>query len=106
MSEENVEAVRRFLDAYNRRDIEALLAELDPEVEWHPALPEALELSEIRDLGDQVLAVGSFRTVGRGSGVEMESPLGVVSDMKDGRATRVLTFLDPRDALEAAGLSE
>jgi ketosteroid isomerase-like protein len=136
MSQENVEATKRFNDAYNRRDVEGMLAELDPEVEWHPALPEALmgrgpavyrghggvrsmfadlygafaelhvELSEIRDLGDQVLAVGSFRTVGRGSGVEMESPLGVVSDMKDGRATRILTFLDPRDALEAAGLKE
>jgi len=90
MSEENVESVKRFLDAYNRRDVEGMLAELDPEVEWHPALPEALmgrgpavyrghggvrsmfadlygafaelhvEVSEIRDLGDQVLAVGSF----------------------------------------------
>ena len=47
--------------------------------------PSFVELSEIRDLGDQVLAVGSFRTVGREQ-VEMESPLGVVSDMKDGRA--------------------
>ena len=42
MSQEDVESVKRFLDAYNRRDVEGMLAELDPEVEWHPALPEAL----------------------------------------------------------------
>jgi ketosteroid isomerase-like protein len=80
MSQENVEAFKRGLDAYNRRDLDALLEELDPDVEWHPALAvvlggkqtvfrghqgvresiqeedEALaefqyELSEIRDLG-------------------------------------------------------
>ena len=29
----------RFIDAYNRRDVDALLEELDPAVEWRPALP-------------------------------------------------------------------
>ena len=33
MSQENVETFKRGLDAYNRRDIEALLEELDPDVE-------------------------------------------------------------------------
>jgi uncharacterized protein with GYD domain len=36
MSQENLETFKRGLDAYNRRDIDALLEELDPEVEWHP----------------------------------------------------------------------
>jgi hypothetical protein len=35
MSEENVEAHKRGVEAINCRDIEALLEELDPEVEWH-----------------------------------------------------------------------
>jgi hypothetical protein len=39
MSEENVESFKRGIEAGNRRDIEALLAELDPDVEWHAALP-------------------------------------------------------------------
>ena len=43
MSQENVDAVRRFVDAYNRRDIEAMLEELDPEVEWHPAILALVE---------------------------------------------------------------
>ena len=38
MSEENVEAAERAIDAVNRRDIEAVLEELDPEVEWHPMI--------------------------------------------------------------------
>ena len=87
MSEENAELLRRAVEAYNRRDIEALVAELDPEVEWHPALPGLIvgaaaiyrghdgiaemfrdfyevldeiqfEYSEIHDLGDRVVAIG------------------------------------------------
>jgi hypothetical protein len=34
MSQENVEAFRRGARAYDRRDIDALLDELDPDVEW------------------------------------------------------------------------
>ena len=42
MSQENVEAVKRGIYAFNCRDMEGLLAELDPAVEWHPALLAAL----------------------------------------------------------------
>ena len=35
MSQENVEALKRAVDANNRRDYEALLEEFDPDVEWH-----------------------------------------------------------------------
>ena len=38
MSQENVEIVRRVSDAYNRRDVGAMLDELHPEIEWHPWL--------------------------------------------------------------------
>jgi hypothetical protein len=38
MSQENVEAFQRGLEARNRGDVETLLQELDPEVEWHSAL--------------------------------------------------------------------
>ena len=38
MSQENVQAAERAIDAVNRRDIEAVLEELDPEVEWHPMI--------------------------------------------------------------------
>jgi len=135
MSEENLEAFKRGIEVYNRGDVEALLALLDPAIEWHMALQAALgggaaiyhghegvreylrdmdeafaevhlDFSDIRDLDDRILAVGSFHTVGRGSGAEIESPLGVVVDVRDEKLTRVLTYLDRNEALEAAGLPE
>ena len=135
MSKEDVEAFKRGLDTFNRRDVEALLEELDPEVEWHPALPvlvggeatvyrghegiremlrdlyEAfaenhVEIWEIRDLGDRLVVIGRTRARGKESGAETESPWGGVAEYKDGRAIRIRTYLDPNDALEAAGLSE
>ena len=135
MSQDNVEQTKRAADAYNRRDVEALLEELDPEVEWHSALSVLLsgratvyrghggvrdwfreldevvaevhvEYTNIRDLGDRVIAIGHIRTRGRGSGVVTESPIAMVSDTRNGKSVRVRSYLDPREALEAAGLSE
>lgn len=134
MSEANVETFKRALDAYNLRDVEAVLETLDPEVEWHAALVVSLEgearvyrghagireffrdtdnvldeihaeYSEIHDLGDRIVATGRLRTRGKGSGAEATSPLGVVSDIRNGKTIRVRTYLDPKDALEAAGLT-
>ncbi len=135
MSQENVEAFKRFLDAYNRRDVEAMLEGLDPEVEYHAALPMLLGgeatvyrghegvrrlfgeiydafdeihvwYSEVRDLGDRVVAIGHIRMRGKGSGAETESPAAVVIDNRDGKAVRVQTYLDPQEALDDTGLSE
>ncbi len=135
MSQENVELFKRGADAYNRRDAETLLEGLDPEVEWYPALLVMLggeatvyrghdgvrellrevdetlaeihvEFTDIRDLGDRIVAIGLLRTRGKASGVQTESPLGYVADFKNGKGIRVRTYLDPKDALEAAGLSE
>jgi ketosteroid isomerase-like protein len=135
MSEENVQAFKRFADANNRRDVEALLAELDTEVEWQSAVLRSLggettvhrghdgvremlrdlyeafsefqvDFSEIRDLGDRVVAIGRWVTRGEESGVETAPPLASVVDFKNGKAIRVRSYLDPQDALEAAGLGE
>ena len=135
MSQETVATFKRSVDAYNRRDVEAMLETLDPEVEWHSALMVPLggeaavyrghagireffrgldevfdewdaDFPQIRDLGDRIFAIGHVRTRGRGSGAETESSLVSVSDLKNGRAIRVRTYLDPAEALEAAGLSE
>src|ERR1700730_9308394 len=39
MSEKNVELARRYRDAYNMRDIEAMLACCDPNIAYHAAWP-------------------------------------------------------------------
>ena len=135
MSEENVAALRPGAEAFNRRDIEAMLNEVDDEVEWHAVLPMMLggeatvsrghdgvremfrdqfdvldeihvEYVEIRDLGDRVFATGRLRARGKGSGAEIESPYFTVVDMKNGKVLRFSTYLDVEEALEAAGLPE
>ena len=135
MSQENVEVFKRAFDAINRGDAEALVAELDPEVEWHGAILMAMggtqtvyrghegvrewlrglyetlsdfqaEYPEIRDLGERTVAIGRVRARGAVSEAQIESPHGTVTDFKDGKAIRVRTYLDPNEALEAAGLAE
>lgn len=133
MSRENVETFKRAADAYNRRDVEAVLQELDPEVEWRSAILmplgrearvhrghqgvreglrdvyEALaefhvEYPEIRDLSDRIVGIGRVRMRDRQSGVETESPLISVIDVKNGKGIRVWNYLNPEKGLEAAGL--
>jgi hypothetical protein len=41
---------------------------------------------------------------GRGSGVEIDAPLGVVDDLRHGKVSRVRAYLDHGEALRAAGL--
>ena len=135
MSDENVEVFKRGADAYNRRDVEALLAELHPQIEWRPLLPVLLggeaavvrghegarqgiqdleeafaelraEPSEFRDLGERIVAIGQLHGRGKGSGVETDSPIAWVVDFKDGKAVRIWEYADPEEALEAAEASE
>jgi ketosteroid isomerase-like protein len=135
MSQENVETFKRVVEAYNRRDVDALLRELDLVVEWYAALEVLLggeatvyrghegvselirstdevfdemhaEFPEIRDIEDRIIATGHLRIRGKRSGAESESPVGVVAELKDGKPFRIRTYLDPQEALEAAGLSE
>jgi ketosteroid isomerase-like protein len=135
LSQENVEAFKRVADANNRRDVEAMLAELDPDVEWQSAVLGSLggeatvhrghegvremlrdlyeafsefqvEFSDIRDLGDRIVAIGRWVTRGEESGVETTPPLASVMDFKNGKAVRVRSYLDPKEALGAAGRRE
>jgi ketosteroid isomerase-like protein len=46
MSEENVEVARRAMDAWDRDNLEAFLAELDPDIEWHTAIEGTVEGAE------------------------------------------------------------
>jgi ketosteroid isomerase-like protein len=133
MSRANVEAFKRSIEAYNRNDVEGLLAGLDAEVEWRPVLPvvlggqatvyrghdgiremlrdldeildeRQLGFSEIHDVGERVVAVGRLTIRGRGSGLRTESPFGWVSEFSNGKATRIQTYLNPDEALEVGGL--
>jgi ketosteroid isomerase-like protein len=135
MSRENVEAFKRGIEAGNRGDIETLLEELHPEVEWHSALHALMggeqtvfrghdgvremirdlyeafhqihiEISEIRDLGDRLVAIGRNHARGEASGADVETPFGFVTEFKNGKAISIRGYLDHKEALEAVGLSE
>ena len=136
MSEENVEAVRRGVQAWNADDLDAFLAELDPEVEWHPSIEPALEggktayrgldgarkawddyrggawerltmrIQEIRDLGESVLVLGQADLTARWTGLEFTEEVGSLMTFRGGKVLTSQDFLSHAEALEAAGLEE
>jgi ketosteroid isomerase-like protein len=131
MSQENVELVRLGLQAVNDRDLDALLAVMDDDVEALPilaameggyrghdgirrwweglfaAFPDfSAELVEARDLGD--LIVSPLRAHGRGA--ESDTPFDAtvwhVSRWRLGTCTLWRVYASESEALEALGLSE
>ena len=136
MSEENVEAVRRGVEAWNADDFDAYLAWLDPEVEWHPSIEPALEggettyrghdgarrawddyrggawerltirIQEIRDLGESVLVLGHIDLTARTTGLEFTEEVGSLMTFRGGKVIRSQDFLSHAEALETAGVSE
>ena len=65
-----------------------------------------LDVEEIIDAGDRVLAVVRDRVIGRASGAPVEGGHVAVWTLSGGKVTQLQTFEDRRQALEAAGLSE
>jgi ketosteroid isomerase-like protein len=128
MSKENVEAVQRAYEAFQRGDVEEAFASLDPDIVFKPtheapvhgrdAVRASLErwrapweghemiLEETIDAGDHVIQPILFRGRGRGSGIEIESRFFQVFTVQDGRAVRWEEFTERSEAFEAAGLSE
>jgi ketosteroid isomerase-like protein len=132
MSQENVEVARRWIEAYNRRDMETLVqlntadfifrsifVAVETEFQspegfpyaYFKTLDEAYERfvvvpSEFIDGGAAVLMVGSAEWRGRESGAEGATPIATASWFRAGKVFRAETFTDRAEALEAAGLSE
>jgi uncharacterized protein len=121
--------VREILEEWNRGDVDALMARVTEDFEWHPVLVASvegrvyrgtdgfrefldewtstwetwnLEAEEMREIGDQVLVLTRVRAKGRGSGVEMNEPLAHLFEFRDGLLCRAETFLDRDKALEVA----
>ena len=133
MSQENVEVARQLIQAFNRRDLATLTQKFDPEIEWKPGGPAAvehsvyrgreevsngfaatweawelfhMEESEVRDLGDSILWLGRARMRGDASHVEFDQEFAIDLLMRAGKLFRVQGFPTWHAALEAAGLSE
>jgi ketosteroid isomerase-like protein len=133
MSEENVEVVRRGIDAFSAGDLEAVLDDLSPDFEFNPsgrfmdtqqtyrgregfvdfwrgfqAAWEEITVSieRFEDLGDRVLTLGTFHGKGGESGVEVDAEAAWLHTVRDGLIVHLRSFATWKDALEAAGLSE
>jgi ketosteroid isomerase-like protein len=131
MSQENVDAFLRDLEAFQRGDFEAWIANFAEDGEFIPrrtriqgsyrgraGLREFLadnvenfdlfrpKYDFVHGVGDRVIALGKTRLRGRGGEVEIEVPSALVLTFRDGKVVRFEDFGDKRKALEAVGLSE
>ena len=133
MSEENVEAVRRFYTYLNRNDWQAIADLTAPGFEWQTAPGIASsrvfrsigavrqwwnsevaeswdlrrssdEIEEVYDLGSCVVVAVRSRDVGRGSGVVVESRIAALFEVNAGKIQGVRVFRDVDEGLKAAGL--
>jgi hypothetical protein len=130
MSQENVEVVRRAVEAFNRREVPLEL--LHPEVEWieDPRYPGAqsyrgregversingwwetwaslgMRVEGMVDADDLVVFWGVTQARGADSEVTVSGPFGGVWAFRDGLVVRVQVLGGREEALEAAGLTE
>jgi ketosteroid isomerase-like protein len=128
---EQIEIVKRALDAWNRGDVDAMVAEASPDGEYAIAEqnPNArllhgrdeiadylrdwldtihglrYEPQEMRDVGGAVLVLGTMSgRVGAEDGPELTAELAFVLRFDGDVVVRTEEYLDHRQALAAAGL--
>jgi ketosteroid isomerase-like protein len=129
MSQENVELVLSFQDAWNRGDAISLADYYHPDVEFLPLraategayrglaglerfIADTLEVFEKFEpryeaaaLGERVLAWGVIHVRAKGSGIETDIETGGIFEFRDGKIVRWEDFGSREKAL-AAGVSE
>jgi ketosteroid isomerase-like protein len=131
VSRENVDAVRRWIDAVNRADWTGVLELCDPDVEWWDRqddfgatvhrgrkevgtfLAELDELVELRVEPKEVIEAGEFVVVpvrltgrGRASDTSFEEHEVHAFRLRDGKVTEGREYREKNEALEAVGLEE
>ena len=129
MSQENVEIMRSGYAALAEQGVEAVLAFADPEFEattppslasepgtyrghegvrrWWGSFGDAMEGvyfegREFTSVGDKVLVDTKLHARGRTTGIETEQRAFLVWTLREGLVTRVDTFAERGQALEAA----
>jgi ketosteroid isomerase-like protein len=131
MSQENVEIVKAWYDAFNREDWDAMMKDAAPGFEldlsravgpwrgvfgldqsrrvlgefnetWESA---RLEPHEFIEAGDLVVVPGTLHVKGRG-GIEVVARGAFVWTIRNGAIERVTMYQERQEALEAVGLSE
>ena len=133
MSQENLDWARRAYAAFNRGDLAGGVENFAPEFEWVATgvVPDVegvyrgpgeyrrfleswwsefedphIEVHDLTDAGDQVLASLTLRGRGKQSGVATSWEIWHVWTLRDGKVVGHQAFTSRDEALEAAGLSE
>jgi hypothetical protein len=133
VSEQNVELLRRWITAFNARDLEAMIALSDPNVEFHSAFAvvggasyhrhagmrrwhrnlEETWGSEIRlqpeayfDLGEHLLSFYLYYGRGKQSGAEVAMPATSITRWRDDLMIYVKVYMQRDEALSDLGVSE
>lgn len=125
----NLDATRRSYEAFARGDLDAVVADMDPEIEWHQAqgLPHGglyrglgavrraifdpldeewwdeftADPHDFLDAGEHVVVLGRYRGRAKGTGKPLDVPFVHVWTYRDGKATRFRQFLDTAGWVEA-----
>ena len=132
MSQENIEVVRRLIDAQNRNDLAESLRLYSPEAEidwsrskgplrgvyrghvgvktfrnefWTAFEDIRLDAHDFMASGSEVVVPNTAHLRGR-DGIEVVARATFVYTVENRRVTRVRMFQERSEALEAAGLSE
>ena len=131
VSPQNVEIVQQIFDAFSKRDINAALAAMHPEIEWvtPPGAPNPswhghdgvrsslaewagsfdsfrLEPLEFTDTDNRVLVDVAMSVRGRGSDVDIQSHQFQVWTLSEGKVVRMEMFSEKDEALDAAGVRQ
>jgi ketosteroid isomerase-like protein len=135
VSDENVEIVHRLGEALVVSGVAGAAPQfLHPEVEYEddPAWPDyrtasgrneviqrfedwaeawsdgfgAVDFDRVEGVDDRVVAIFLLRHRGKATGMEQSHRWGCVFQMKDGLVIRFRVYLDPAEALRAAGVPE
>jgi ketosteroid isomerase-like protein len=133
VSERNLELMRRFNEAVNARDVDALIALSDPDIELHSAfaavggetyrghdglrrwqgdLAEAwgaelrVEPEAFFALGEDTLLFSTYHARGQQSGAAVAMPATTVGRVRDSRVSYVKVYMERADALRDLGVSE
>ena len=133
MSQENLDRVTAAIEAFNRYDVDALAAMCTEDFEFVSVLTAvdgtatyrgpsawpnyfaAIEqmwrdwrVADLRVFEAGEAAAALFRIVGtaRQSGVEIGQGIGITYRFRDGKFSRMESYLEPSAALAAVGLSE
>ncbi len=134
MSQENVEIVRRGIEAYNRGDVDGMLADWAPDavLDWSNSYGLDARVfrghNEIRvfmqrfnrsfksarielvdhpvEIEDGLVIAENVTYFGGRDGIEVQARSAWLTTFRDGKQTSLTLYQTKQEALEAAGLSE